>query len=182
MAVPQTVPLHRLTFEDVEAMERVGILRETDRVELEGGVLVDMVPPGEPHGDRVEWFTRHFYEGRPDDVRIRTEATFSITDGGFYLPDVVVFTDKPEGELPRTALLVVEIAVTSRARDLEKAAAYAAAAVGEYWILDVERSEVLVHTEPRPDGYTVVRRCLPGDTLTPPAGLPPVEVAAALGL
>jgi len=35
MAAPQTVPPHRLTLDDVDAMVGAGILHETDRVELE---------------------------------------------------------------------------------------------------------------------------------------------------
>jgi len=46
MAVPQTVPVHRLTLDDVLAMVDAGTLDESARVELEGGVLVEMVPPG----------------------------------------------------------------------------------------------------------------------------------------
>jgi len=181
MAAPQTVPPHRLSLDDVYAMVGAGILDETERVELEGGVLVDMVPPGEGHGDQVEWLTRHFVKGAGDDVRVRIQDTFLIPDGGFYLPDVIVFGPKPHGELPRTAMLIVEVAVTSRARDLEKAATYAAAAVGEYWIVDVERAEVLVHSEPGPDGYAVVRRYGLGKLVPPPVEVPPVDVAALLG-
>jgi hypothetical protein len=53
MAVPQTVPVRRLSFEDALAMVEAGILRETDRAELEGGELVEMEPSGGSHGSRV---------------------------------------------------------------------------------------------------------------------------------
>lgn len=181
MAAPQTVPPHRLTLDDVYAMVAAGILDETERVELEGGVLVDMVPPGENHEDYLEWLNRRFVKAAGDRVRVRIQGTFLIPDGGYYLPDVIVFGPKPDGELPRTAELIVEVAVSSRARDLEKAATYAAADVTEYWIVDVDRAEVLVHSEPRADGYAVVRRYVPGEVIPPPVEVPPVDVAALLG-
>jgi len=46
---------------------------------------------------------------------------------------VIVFGPEDD-ELPRTAELIIELAVSSRWRDLEKVAVYAAAVV-EYWIV-----------------------------------------------
>lgn len=180
MAVPQTVPVHKLALDDVLAMVEAGILDETAHVELEGGVLVDMVPPGEGHERQVEWLTRHFVKAVGEGVRVRIQGTFRIPDGGYYLPDVIVFGPKDD-ELPRTAELIIEVAVSSRSRDLEKAAVYAAAVVGEYWIVDVERQEVLVHSEPRHDGYALVRRYVVGERVPPPVDVPPVDVAELLG-
>jgi len=180
MAAPQTVPVHRLTLDDVFAMVEAGILDERSRVELEGGVLVEMAPPGEGHGDRVEWLTRHFVKAASDDVRVRIQDTFLIPDGGYYQPDVIVFGPKGD-RLPRTAKLIIEVAVSSRARDLEKAATNAAAGVVEYWIVDVERAQVIVHAEPRADGYARVRRYVPGELVPPPVDVPPVDVTALLG-
>lgn len=179
MAAPQTVPVHKLTLDDVSAMVEAGILDERAHVELEGGVLVDTVPPGGQHVGRVEWLVRHFVKGAGEEIAVRVQDTFLIPDGGFYEPDLIVL--RPIGdELPKTAELVVEVAVTSRARDLEKAVTYAAAAVGEYWIVDVERREVLVHSDPRPDGYAAVRRYVLGELVPPPVDVPAVDVAALL--
>ena len=77
-------------------------------------------------------------------------------------------------------MLVVEVASTSRSRDLGKASVYAAAGVPEYWIVDVDRDEVLVHREPRDAAYASVERFVPGDTITPLIDVPPVDVAALL--
>jgi Uma2 family endonuclease len=115
MAAPQTVPVHRLTLDDVFAMVEAGILNERSRVELEGGVLVEMVPPGEGHGDRVEWLIRHFVKAAGDDVRVRVQDTFLIPDGGYYQPDVIVFGPKDD-QLPRTAKLIIGVAVSSYRR------------------------------------------------------------------
>ncbi|MBA2348899.1 MAG: Uma2 family endonuclease, partial [Solirubrobacterales bacterium] len=146
MAVPQTVPIHRLSFEDVLAMVEAGIIGETDHVELENGVLVEMEPSGGSHANRVEWLTRHFVRALGDEYAVRVQSTFLIPDGGFYEPDLIVA--RPTGdELPRTGELVVEVAFSSRRRDDEKAATYAAAGVREYWIVDVQAGEVITHAD-----------------------------------
>lgn len=84
---------------------------------------------------------------------------------------------------PRTALLVVEVAQTSQARDAEKAAQYAAAGVADYWIVDLEQRSVTVHREPGADGYVRVTVHADGDRVAPLAGppLPMVDVAAVCG-
>jgi len=37
-----------------------------------------------------------------------------------------------------------------------------------------------VHSEPRADGYAAVRRYVPGEHVSPPVDVPPVDVAALL--
>ena len=54
---------------------------------------------------------------------------------------------------PATAGLVVEVAVTSLAADREKAALYAEAGVGEYWIVLAEAGQVEVYRRPEASAY-----------------------------
>ena len=179
MAIPQTVPVRRLSFEDVMAMVEAGILRDTDRVELEGGVLVEMEPSGGSHGSRVTWLTMHFARSLDEGYVVRVQDTFRIPDGGFYEPDLAIGRSTGE-EVPRTADLVVEVAVSSRRRDREKAAVYAAAGVTEYWIVDVEHREVVVHREPRSSGYRFALAHGAGERIAPPVPAAEVDVAALL--
>ena len=179
MAVPQTVPVRRLSFEDVLAMVEAGILQESDHVELEGGVLVEMEPSGGTHGSRVTWLNMHFARSLDEGFVVRVQDTFLIPDGGFYEPDILV--GPPTGdELPRSADLVIEVAVSSRRRDREKAAVYAAAGVTEYWIVDVAHGEVVVHREPASTGYRSVLAYGAGARLTPAVAAAEVDVAALL--
>ena len=48
---------------------------------------------------------------------------------------------------------VIEVADSSIRRDLVKADLYAEAGVPEYWIIDVDNRELIVHLRPTPDGY-----------------------------
>lgn len=177
--LPQTVPIHRLTSDDVMAMAKAGILAADARLELVDGVLVEMSPIGPRHGDVLEWLAMHFVKAAGDEFRVRVQDTF-LTPGGFVQPDLMVFRPIPRGRQPATALLVVEISDSSLARDQEKAATYAAAGVPDYWIVDVERDELLVHRDLRAGGYTSVEHFRPGDIVMPSVAAPPVDVAAML--
>ncbi len=73
-------------------------------------------------------------------------------------PDLALVAEKSTPRHhPRTALLAVEVAVSSRKVDRGvKAALYARAGVPQYWVSDVPNRCVEVRTDPGPDGY---RRC-----------------------
>jgi Uma2 family endonuclease len=171
--------LHRLSVEDVFRMYETGVLGPEERVELIDGVLVDVSPPGPDHASAVSWLTRHFVMGCPD-AEVRVQDALLVA-GGFVLPDIMVVEPVPRGELPSTAVLVVEVSVTTVRHDAAKASRYARAGVGEYWLVDVAARVVRVHQEPSADGY---RRVVVHDdrmVLSPPAGAPPVAVGELLG-
>jgi Uma2 family endonuclease len=174
------VQLHPLTLDDVLRMVEAGILRETDRVELIDGVLVDMSPEGAPHAGTIAWLTKVLVLALSDEHEVRVQSTFVI-EGGFLEPDLVVVEPVGRTRLPDTARLAVEIAVTSLRHDRWKAARYARAGVREYWLVDVPDRAVLVHREPEGDRYGSVTTVGDGDTVTPLLGRPDVDVSELLG-
>ncbi|HZI91132.1 MAG TPA: Uma2 family endonuclease [Thermoleophilaceae bacterium] len=167
--------VHRLSYEDVLRMVETGVLREDDRVELVEGVLIDMTPPGADHSAIVSWLTRHFVAGAGErEVRVQD---LLLIEGGFVMPDLMVIDPPPRGRHPSTAFLVVEVSVTTQRHDEWKAGRYAAAGVGEYWIVDVAARTVRVHRRPRPGGYEQVAAFVDGDRI----GEPAVDVSELLG-
>ena len=79
---------------------------------------------------------------------------------------------------PATALLAIEVAVTSVVLDREKAALYAEANVQEYWIVLANDEAIEVHTLPVDGRYTQRRVYTRGGTL-PCATLPALSVELA---
>jgi Uma2 family endonuclease len=66
------------------------------------------------------------------------------------------------------AALVVEVADSSLRGDLEgKVPAYAHAGVPEIWVVNLVDNIVLIHREPSPEGYRVVRTARRGETIAP---------------
>lgn len=176
----QAAPLHRFSIEDVLAMFAAGILDDDHRVELVDGMVVEMRPPGADHARVVERLNRHFVTAAGDTLRVRVQDTFLTADDGFVLPDLMVLEQDGADRLPDTALLVIEVSSTSRARDTEKAVTYAAAGAREYWIVDVDREEVLVHRAPSDVAYASTERFAAGDLIAPLIDVSPVDVAALL--
>jgi Uma2 family endonuclease len=177
----QVVSVHRFSVEDVMAMVEAGILDDDDvRMELVDGVLVEMSPPGPLHSGVVAWLNKQLVIAAGDRFSVRVQDVFLTGEYGFRSPDLSVIEPIGRDRLPDTAVLVVEVAYSSRARDLGKASDYAAAGVCEYWIVDVDRNEVLVHREPGDMSYASVERFVAGDAISPLVDIPPIDVAALL--
>src|SRR5208337_2388545 len=93
------------------------------------------------------------------------------------IPDLIVLKRKFTGfrsakPQPRDLDLVVEIADTSLAFDLTvKAALYARAGIGDYWVLDVPGRRLIVHRDPRGGQYESVTAYSEQEGLAPLAAL-----------
>jgi len=167
--VDASLPVHPLTADDVDAMVEADILGEDDRVELLDGVLVEMSPQGPAHAAAIRRLTVLLaplvaaagLELSPQ-CPLGVRSPISQPE-----PDLAVIPSVPRGEHASRALLVVEISKSSRQLDLgRKAELYAEADIPEYWVLDVERRELVVHREPRGGRYTSVHTLGEHDTAT----------------
>jgi Uma2 family endonuclease len=66
---------------------------------------------------------------------------------------------------PTSAVLVIEVAVSSPSLDRENTSLYAEAAVGEYWIVLGRERQVEVYRQPEHGRYQETRILGPEDTL-----------------
>lgn len=137
-------------------MVRADILDEHARIELVEGVLVDMNPIGPEHRTAAVDLNEHFVLAVAGRFQVQIQDMLLTADCGFRMPDLAITERMDRHELPTTALLVIEIAQSSHARDREKAADYARIDVDEYWIVDVVDEVVTVHAEPTEGAYRSV--------------------------
>jgi Uma2 family endonuclease len=128
---------------------------EGERVELLDGLLVRMSPKSERHEAAteflLEWLMKHV-----DLDRYVVGCQRALTIGNSEPePDLVVRErDTPRPYHPSSAVLVIEVAVSSLPVDLAvKAPLYASAGIAEYWVLDLDGRRAIVHREPGHDGY-----------------------------
>jgi len=154
VAVPSasSLPIHRLDVETYDQMVASGAL-EGEPVELIEGLLVEMMSPQSPdHAAVIERLTRHLASAH---ARLRVQLPLKVPPDSEPEPDLALVAEKPPpGRHPRTALLVVEVAVSSHEVDRGvKAALYATAGVPTYWIVDVLGKAVEVRSDPGLDGY-----------------------------
>ena len=159
-------------------MVELGLFQD-ERVELLRGVLVKMSPQLAPHASTVQKLTQLLVMRMQGRFTLRIQSPLALSDDSEPEPDVaVVELGDYESEHPTTALLVIEVSDTTLKKDRGKAAVYASARVGEYWIVNVAARTVEVHTSPDGDRYAEVRTLRAGETMRP-AQLAGVEIAVA---
>ncbi len=148
-----------LTADEVLRMVDVGILGEDEPVELLHGVLTEVSPKSPDHeavkARLIRWLALASAAGGHE---VRVEAPIVVPDTtSLPEPDVLVV---PAGQdptrHPTTALLVIEVAVSSLRTDTTvKPALYAAAGVPEVWVVDVCARRVHVLSDPGTGGYAI---------------------------
>jgi Uma2 family endonuclease len=174
-----------LTADEVLRMVDVGILSEDEPVELLHGVLTAVSPKSPEHGAVktriVAWLAPALAAGR---CALRVEEPIAVPDRtSLPEPDLAVVdvADDPTRH-PSSALLVIEVAVSSLRVDTQvKPTLFAAAGVPEYWVVDVVGHAVRTYAAPAGGRYTQTGVAEPGDTLAPRAvDIAPLDVAALL--
>ncbi|MDQ3677274.1 MAG: Uma2 family endonuclease [Actinomycetota bacterium] len=170
--VDPLLPVHPLTVADLARMVDAKIFAEDDRVELLDGVLVEMTPPGPAHSYALRELTAIITP-----VAVARGLRVAIQDSldlgspiSLPQPDLAVVPVTSSDRHASDALLVVEIAHSSRRIDLgRKASIYAEGGVPEYWVLDVERRELVVHRKPVGGRYTSIHTLGEHETVAPAA-------------
>ncbi len=149
-----TLPVHRVDVETYNRIVASGAL-EGEHVELLDGVVAEMSPRSPAHDAVIERLTRHFGRTRE---RVRVQMAIEIAPDSEPEPDLAVIEGAIEADRhPRTALLAVEVSVTSQLIDRNvKAGLYARAGIPTYWLIDVPARAVEAYTEPDGERY---RRC-----------------------
>jgi len=153
---------------------------EGERLELLNGALVEMTPQGTRHSESVARLSRLLTRALPDQYVVRTHSPFAASDDSEPEPDLAVVPDEDySARHPSTAFLIVEVADSSRAKDLgPKARLYAAAGAPEYWLVDLVDDVVVVHLRLEGGRYANVTTRRAGEILKPTT-LPQVEVPVA---
>ncbi len=148
----RTEPIHRIDVDTYNRMVLSGAL-EGLHIELLDGLLVEMSPISPAHTVVVTLLMRHFATApqwwtqvqSPVEVRPRSEPE----------PDLLVAAHRPPpGEHLRSALLAIEVAVSSHHADRgRKATLFSEAGIPSYWLVDVPGRAVEARTQPGPLGY-----------------------------
>ena len=179
----------RFTVAEYLRMSEVGVLRPDERVELIDGQIVAMSPQGPVHSALLARIATRFVELFPRDRScVRPQSTIALGEDYAPEPDIAVVEGRCEDherELPRSALLVVEVAETSVRLDRgRKSDLYAKARVPEYWIVNVPDGVLEVRREASAAGYKSIRLLQSEDTVLPlsleKAGVAPLRVADLL--
>jgi Uma2 family endonuclease len=143
-------PIKRAEY---DRMVELGLFQR-ERMELFRGELRTMTPVGVPHRNLVtalyRWFVERIATGS---LEVCSQQPFMCADESELEPDLSIVPFEPHRrQHPSRAMLLIEVAESSRGFDLgEKAAIYARSDVAEYWVVDVAAEVVHVHRD-RVDG------------------------------
>jgi Uma2 family endonuclease len=162
----------RFSVAEYLRLAEVGILGPEEKVELIDGQVVGMSPQGAPHAAVVNELAAMLGEVYPRNrFCVRVQSTFAAADDSAPEPDIAVVAGRcldHVQQLPRTALLVIEVSQTSQRLDRgRKSDLYASAGVAEYWVVDLARRTVEVRREPSTAGYKSIRILQPADSIQP---------------
>ena len=150
------MPQRRLwTRQEYERFVRLGAFGPDDRLELiEGEIVNKMAAMDTPHATGILLATEQLRLAFPSGVQIRVQLPLAASDHSEPEPDIAVVVGTLrdfEDNHPATALLVVEVADTSLAYDRStKAALYASAGIGDYWLLNLNDRRLEAHRQPQP--------------------------------
>lgn len=152
----------RFSSDEYFRLGEIGVLAENERVELVDGEIIEMSPEGSRHSACIIRLIR-FLAPRVGDALVSANGTLFLPDQYRPMPDVMVLrpsADEYEHVHPthEDALVVIEVSDTSVAMDRQfKSARYAQAAIPEYWLVDLTRDVISVHTNPIVGQYTEVQ-------------------------
>lgn len=151
----------------VRAFEQLDDPDDTTRTELVRGVIIERMPPSPEHDFLIEQLGGALRTAAGAGSYCRQEQGMKLADS-VLVPDLTIVAGSSRDyrhTYPTTALLVVEIAITTLGLDREKAALYAEAGVAEYWLVAVGNETVEVYTRPLGDQYAQRRVYTSGETI-----------------
>lgn len=146
----RTIPV---TVDFYHQLGSLGLVDESR--ELLRGIITKKMSKPPLHFLTLSLLAQSLNSRLPAGCHLRVEGPLTLTDSEPE-PDLAIvtghITDYADAH-PGTALLVIEIAVTSLEYDRAKAPIYAAAGIPEYWILRPADQLLEIHRQPTPDGY-----------------------------
>jgi Uma2 family endonuclease len=160
------------TVDEYHRMFDAGVLGDDERVELLEGVIVVMPRQNPPHASAIQRLTKWLVRQLDDSLALMPQLPVTLGNRSEPVPDLAVVRaeDITRKTLPRTALLVIEVADTSLRKDRGfKAALYARFGIPEYWIVNVQDSTVEVLREPDAERgrYRTLLTMAKSETLSP---------------
>jgi Uma2 family endonuclease len=161
----------RLRVTDYELLAEAGAFGTYGKTELVDGVVYAMSPHYRPHGFARDELFRRLHEalkaiGSP--LHAAAEQSVNLPPHGEPQPDIIL-TSQPRGPgaIPGSSVaLIVEIATSNPAWDLgEMLRLYAAAGIGEYWVLDLKKGLIRQMWSPEGEAYAEGREVKLGERI-----------------
>jgi Uma2 family endonuclease len=174
------------TRKEFYAMEKLGLF-EGQHVEMVEGEIVEMSPQNALHASLTERFAQLLQQCFGKNYIVRRHSPLSLPGHSEPEPDIAVVHGRTEDFVekhPTSAVLVVEISLSSLAHDRDrKGPVYARADIQEYWIANLREDLLEVYRQPRRIAsrgwnYGAQTNYMRGDSVVPLA-LPKARIAVS---
>jgi Uma2 family endonuclease len=163
------------TVDDYYRMAEVGIIKDTDRVELIEGEIIEMSPIGDRHMLAVNRATMIFARGVGDRAVVSVQNPASMDKYNEPQPDVVLIRPREDfygkgKPAPKDVLLMIEVADTTLYKDRKvKLPVYARNGIREVWIVDIPGDVIHIFRRPENGSYTFTEARSRGQMIAPDA-------------
>ncbi len=163
---------HAFSVHDFARMRESGILTEDDRVELIDGEVRAMSPIGPLHAAVVRRLVKRLTVLVGDQAIISPQNPVQLNEYTEPQPDIAVLRPRDDNYArahpqANDVRLIIEVSDTSAGYDrTEKLPRYAAAQIGETWIVDVGQQVVEQYTHPVRGQYAHMHKKFPGEVVT----------------
>ena len=151
------VELMRWTRGLFEAAIASGAFDENSRIELLDGYILAMPVQSPSHYIAIHKAATLLTALFQSDFHVRNQAPFGLDDVSAPEPDLAVIRGDVEDyatEHPTRAVLLVEISDATLAKDRgRKLRAYARNGVPEYWIVNLQETQIEVYRDPQGETY-----------------------------
>ncbi len=160
-----------ITVDEYHTMAKAGILTRKDKVELIHGEILEMSPTGKKHRSTVIRIENNLKKLFGKKALISVRNPINISDLNEPEPDVTILKKSDDyyhnrSIKPNDIRLVIEVSDTTYHTDKEiKLPLYASAGILEYWVVNLQKSEIEVHRFPEREVYKRIQIAQHGDSI-----------------
>jgi Uma2 family endonuclease len=153
-----TITAAKWTIEEYHRLVETGILDDR-HVELLAGIIVEMPPEGMPHAVYCSESIKYLRTLLGDRAEVREAHPITLPNNSEPEPDIAIVRAPIRQYLthhpyPADIFWLIEYADTTLRKDLnEKKRVYASAGIQEYWIVNLQASELVVFRDLEIDTY-----------------------------
>ncbi|MFT4667933.1 MAG: Uma2 family endonuclease [Gammaproteobacteria bacterium] len=149
----------KFTVEDYHKMAEVGIIKDTDRVELINGKIIPMSPIKSLHAGTVDDLVAYFNSKLYGQFSVRGQNPITLDNHSEPEPDIVIAQYRKDAyrsnhPRPNEICVLIEVSDSTLKKDREeKVPLYASASIPEYWIINLVDKQIEIHRQPKNGAY-----------------------------